>query len=285
MDRSKKQAFVRLLGMGGLVSAALISLGCSSSNSTSTPGTGGGSGGKGGSGSGGTSGGGGTSGPVDAGPVYGCAMSDPPPSPLIADFVSADGGVELTGGFSAYGSNAVDLPSYSLTGGVFNITDAVVTSSGYQYVGVVLYFSGNTGGTDCVDASAYAGIEFSLSGTLMGTGCSLSYSTQDSEHSAVVIDPSTGKPTDPKASGAVGIAGSSYAPQLNILPAMLTTTPQTIKVPFDDSSLQPGVPTAGIDPKKITGAQWQLTVPPTGDSGGGECDLNVTIDNVTFYSN
>jgi hypothetical protein len=284
MSGPKQQAFLGFLGIvgiAGLVSAALVSLGCSSSNKAGSPGTGGAAGGVGGKA--GTTGGGGTGGGGGDASMYGCAVSDPPPSALIADFASLDGGIEVTGSLSTYGSNAVDHPTYDPTGGSLNIMDAVVPGSNPQYVGLVLTIFGNSASTDCLDASAYTGVQFSLSGTV-SAGCPLSYSTQDSEHSPVVLDPPDGgMPVNATASGPVGAYGSSYAPQFNFTPAMITTAPQTIKIAFTDFS-QDGLPAdVALDPKKITGMQWQMTVPAIADGGPGECDLNITIDNVMFY--
>jgi hypothetical protein len=276
MTEIKKRAFA---GVVGLVAAGLFSVGCSSS-STATPGTGGTTGTAGATGSGGTTGTGtggsgtGTGGTAGTGP--GCHVSDVPASATIGDFSSADGGIASLDGISAYGG--VAQPSYTIAGGTLSITDQVVPGSTPKYVGLVIYFNGNAAGTDCVDASAYTGIEFDVSGTLTGAGCSVQYSTNDSEHadSTQLNSAGTG-PNDPKASGPAG----SYSPQLALSPIPSTTT--TKMVPFADSALGAGSPATPIDKMKITGVQWQLTVPAAGDGGPSECDLALTIDNVKFY--
>jgi hypothetical protein len=134
-----------------------------------------------------------------------------------------------------------------------------------QYVGVIVYFSGNSLGTDCVDATAYTGIEFTIGGTI-NASCTVQFSINDSEHDVVGNG-------DLKASGATG----SYAPQVFVtVPAQ----PMMLRVPF----IGPGAPAGGmpataIDPKKLTGVQWQFTIA----SGTGMCMANLTISNLNFY--
>ncbi len=277
MKDFRQRAFV---GLVGLVSAGLISIGCSSSNNNPGGSTGGSTGtGTGGhtSGSGGTgTGTGGSStgnGGAGGGAVVGCATSDKPASALIADFEGDAAGVEATGG-GLFTYSGVAAPTYKLEGGALHVTDTVAEGAMPQYLGVGIYFSGNTGGTDCTDASDYKGVQFDIKGTLTGTGCTLQYSTNDSEHTALST-------TDPKSGGATG----SYSPQVQIA-SDLSTTSMTVKVAFDDATLGVGSPDQPIDPKKIETVQWQLTVPPAsagGDGGSGQCALDMTIDNVKFY--
>jgi len=266
----------------GLVSLAL-SAGCSSNSSSGTGGSSGskgGSNGSGGAGKGGTGGGGGTG--VDAA-VLGCPASDPPASADIATFAAADGGLEIMGGIVTYGD--VPAPTYRPMSGHVEVTDNIVVSSKNHYQGFVIYFNGNTDGTDCINASSYTGIQFDLSGTLVGALCTVQFSINDSEHADSTV-PKSGTsdasfvPQDPKASGPKG----AYAPQLQIGP-MITTTTTTIQVPFMGSA----APTGGlpadtaIDTTRIEGVQWQLTTPLLGDGSATECDLTMEIANVKFY--
>jgi hypothetical protein len=282
MTEIRKRAFV---GIVGLVSAGLFSVGCSSSASTTGTGgttghagTSGGTAGTTGTGSAGTTGsGGGTTGTGGSSSTVGCQTSTVPTGATIADFASADGGIELMGGLSNFGG-AVSKPTFSIAGGTLSIMDNVVPAAAPQYVGVVLYLNGNAGGTECLDASSYTGIEFDISGSLTaGKACSIQYSTLDSEHSdSTQLNAAGTGPNDPKASGPAG----SYSPQLAIT---VTSTPVTTKVPFGDASLAPGSPSTAIDDTKITGVQWQLTVAGAADGGPSECDLALTIDNIKFY--
>jgi hypothetical protein len=286
----RKFALVGLLGLG------VASIGCGSkSSSTGT----GGSNGSGGSGKGGGSASGGSSGSNGSGgsaaPTTGCLASDPPMSATIADFASGalDGGIETMGGIFTYGD--IPPPGYTPMVGSIEITDNVLISpTKNHYQGFGIFFNGNTDGTDCIDASQYTGIQFDISGSLVGTGCTVQFSINDSEH-ADMTTPKSGTtvsfdagvdggfmPQDPKASGPKG----AYAPQLQIGPMIMSGT-TTIKVPF--SGTDPNVPTGGlpadtaIDTKRIEGVQWQLTTPLMADGGAEECDLDIKISNVKFY--
>jgi hypothetical protein len=50
-------------------------------------------------------------------------------------------------------------------------------------------------------------------------------------------------------------------------------------VPFVGGSLGTGSPATSIDKSKLTGVQWQFTVP----AGTGTCMVDIIIDNVAFY--
>jgi hypothetical protein len=270
MTEIRKRAFV---GIVGLVSAGLFSMGCSSSSGgTGSGGTTGHAGTSGGTA--GTTGSGGATGSAGAtgtgGAVAGCAASDVPASATIATFISADGGVQAMDGIFSYGDTP--KPTYSIANNEVNIMDSVQIGSAPHYQGFGLYFNGNTAGTDCVDAHAYTGIQFDISGTLTGVGCTMQFSILDSEHA----DPTTSTPADPKAGGIKG----DYAPQLAI--SSLTSNPTTLKVPY--STPAGGMPAAAVDPTKLTGVQWQLSVPAATDGGATECDWNINIANVMFYN-
>jgi hypothetical protein len=134
--------------------------------------------------------------------------------------------------------------------------------------------NGNAAGTDCTDAHTYTGVQFDLSGSLTGTGCTMQFSINDSEHQDM-----TTAGTDVKPSGPAG----SYAPQLQIA-GMLSSTVTTVKVPFTGTGAPTGgSPAAPIDPTKITGVQWQLSTPLAADGGPTECVWTFTVANVKFY--
>jgi hypothetical protein len=140
-----------------------------------------------------------------------------------------------------------------------------------QYSGAGIYFNGNTAGTDCIDGTAFTGVQFDIGGTVTGTGCTVQFSINDSEHSD-----STANPTmpDPKAAGPKG----SYAPQLTIT---VPATPTPMMVPFMGAGAPSnGSPATGIDKEKLTGVQWQITTPVGATSS---CAVDLTIDNVKFY--
>ena len=274
MTDIRKLAFVGLMSLG---LATLGSAGCSSSSnnsgtggSTGTGGTATGTGGT--SHTGGTTGGGtgGTSAGT-GGTTVGCAASDAPASAEIASFASADGGISSMFGTYTYGDTPA--PIFTYASGVLNVTDTVQISAKNHYQGFGLYMNGNSAGTDCVDGHTYTGVQFDISGSLTGTGCTMQFSILDSEHA----DMTQGNPPDPKASGPAG----SYAPQLQVTSAQLTSTKTTIMVPYTTPS--GGSPASAVDTTKLTGVQWQLSTPVLSDGGATECDWNINLSNVKFY--
>jgi hypothetical protein len=253
MTKISKLAFPRssgTLGALALVSAGLISLGCTSSGG----GGGTGNGGSSATGLGGSTGAGGTGGAVAA-----CAAA--PASGLIADFMG-DGGIELGGGITAYGGNA--QPSYTKSGGVLTITENNGPASAFQYAGTVIFFN------FCVDASAFSGVEFQLSGSY--SGCTIQYSTNDAEQDDMVTDPTKGKCT-------LG-TGKCYSPQTPI--SQVAPNAVTIQEPWS-TDVGGGAPPAPLDPKSLTGLQWQFTIPPLADGGSNSCVATLNISDVKFY--
>jgi hypothetical protein len=105
------------------------------------------------------------------------------------------------------------LPTNTVTAGALHITENAPATSVPQYVGTFLYFNG------CVDASAFSGIQFSISGSF--SGCTMQVFSNDTAH----YDVTTG------AQFATGPAGS-YAPQASIDASRVSSTPQTLKVAF-----------------------------------------------------
>jgi len=276
MTDFRKLAFVGLLSLG---LATVGSVGCSSSNNTTgtggSTGTGGtsshtgGSTGTGGSGSG-------TGGA--AGATLGCAMSDVPASAEIASFTAADAGTAAMYGTFTYGSTP--KPTYTISGGMVNVMNTVQIDASNHYQGFGIYMNGNATGTDCVNASAFTGVQFDLSGSLTGTGCAMVFSINDSEHA----DPAASTPADPKAGGPAG----SYAPQLAIMASQITSTAMTIKVPFTGAGSPAfaggaASPATAVDPMKLTGVQWQMATPKAADGGSTECVWNINLANVKFY--
>ncbi|HVV53577.1 MAG TPA: hypothetical protein VHO06_28230 [Polyangia bacterium] len=165
-------------------------------------------------------------------------------------------------------------PTYTISAGAVNVVDTIETGATSQYQGFGIYFSGNPAGTDCLDASRYSGISFTLSGSLMGAGCAMQFSINDSEHA-----PSSTS-FDPKAAGPVG----SYAPQLSLTNAELTSTATTIMVPFAGTGAPVGgSPPTPIDPSKLISVQWWMSTPVTSNGEPTECVWNVNLSNVSFY--
>jgi hypothetical protein len=264
MKENKRTALVQILS---LAAAGTMAFGCSSS--TTSTGTGG-SGGNHATGAGGTGAGGSGTGPTagagGSGTVAACAAA--PSSGLIADFMG-DGGIEIVGGLSTYPSGSTAIPAYTAGNGSLMITENAADSTKIQYVGTVLFFN------NCVDASAFSGVQFTLSGSF--TGCTIQYSTNDEQHDDMT--------TDPK--GTCTLGTMCYSPQAQI--TAVTTTDTVIMEPF--ITTPGGDPLAATDPTKLTGIQWQFTIPAAADGGtssaadGGasSCMANLTIKDVKFY--
>jgi len=267
MTDFRKLAFVGFMSLG---LATVGSAGCSSSSGSSGTGGSTGTGGSHAGGSTGTGGAGTAGNSGAAGATVGCAASDAPASSDIATFSSADGGISSLDGTFTYGDTP--KPVFTIGTGTVNVTDTVQTSAAPHYQGFGIYFNGNIAGTDCVDGHTYTGIQFDISGSLTGAGCTSQFSILDSEHADITAS------TDPKSAGPKG----SYAPQLQITSAQLTTTPTTIKVPYTTPA--GGSPASAVDTTKLTGVQWQLSVPAATDGGATECDWNINIANVKFYN-
>ena len=257
MTDFRKLAFVGLMSLGV---ATVGSAGCSSSSSsgtggsTGTGGTGTGTGGTHTGGSTGTGGtGAGTGGAAGATRrLCGCPMrrqartSRPSRAPTPA--------LPTMGGYL----HLRRYPQADLHGrgaGSVNVMDTVQLTAAAHYQGFGMYFNGNSAGTDCIDAHTYTGVQFDISGSLTGTGCTMQFSINDSEHAIDSLKSNAGT-DDPKAAGPKG----SYAPQLPITSAQLTSTSTTVKVPFTGASAPTGgSPATAIDPTKIEGVQWQMS--------------------------
>jgi hypothetical protein len=201
--------------------------------------------------------------------ALGCQTSDPPATSEIASF-SNGGGIAPWFGWSSFGNSP--QPTFTMSGGGANITDTIEVGAQSYYQGFGLYFDGNASGNDCLDAGSYTGVSFSLSGSLMGTGCSMQFAIVDSEHLQSIVDP--------KGAGPVG----SYAPQLSIAGTNLTATPVTLRVPFAGSAAPVGgSPPIPIDPYKLVGVQWWMSTPLASNGEATECVWNIDLSNVTFY--
>jgi len=126
---------------------------------------------------------------------------------------------------------------------------------------------------DCVDASAYNGIKFTISGTL-NAGCTLQFSAQFSENELAT--------TNPRTNSCVPPAGRSCYPPAYIFSTMtpLTTTPTDITVNFAQQT--GGAPLTVVDRARLSAFQWQLNPPAGVDGSGGGCNGDVSIDDVVF---
>ena len=187
-----------------------------------------------------------------------------PADGLIADFMGADDGIEIGGEIVKYGDgpppiDGPESPSYTTTGSALQIMENAPATPAPQYLGVLISFDG------CVDASAFTGVQFSISDTSLG-GCTMVYATGDVVHQSAT----TGLPY------ATG-APSAYPPEAAVTPE---PTPATLMMPFVGGP-SGGNPATPVDPTKLTIVLWEFQVAPSG--GALPCVADVTVDDVKFY--
>jgi hypothetical protein len=125
---------------------------------------------------------------------------------------------------------------------------------------------------ECVDATAFAGLQFSISGSL--SGCTFGQATQDSAHLA--YDGSSAGP------GALGTGAPGAIPNSTVLTSgQITPEPQTMTLPFAAQS--DGVPATPTDKSKLTWLDWVFVVNPYIGGGPTACKGDLTIKDVKFY--
>jgi hypothetical protein len=117
-------------------------------------------------------------------------------------------------------------------------------------------------GPACVNASGYSGVAFTLSVT--GT-CKNLFMFSDSDHLTPTNDNQRGSCS--------GSASTCYASQFLVSSA-------TTSVSFGATPTVVGMPTAAVDTGKLTGIQWQFSLP---DGSSSPCSGSFTVDNIHFY--
>jgi hypothetical protein len=291
MKEIRTRAFVGIVGLlaAGLLATSFSTAGCGSDDNgtgaAGSTGSAGSTGNAGSTGSGGTTGNAGSTGSGGNSSATNCigGLTTAPPMALITDFsdtAAGTGNVAFTygggmatrvqGGASTYQNPASTAGTLAVTGGALNFM-ATVSAAGtgadlYPYNGFVLFING----PHCTNASTYTGVSFKISGNV-GT-CGLVFSFGDSAHTTVGSDAMRGTGPD-----------GAYPPQYSIPASMVTTTPTTIMIAFNDPALsggEPPVTTSPIDKTKITGVQWQFSQSNTATA---PCTGSITIDDVTFY--
>ncbi|HVV52322.1 MAG TPA: LamG domain-containing protein [Polyangia bacterium] len=186
----------------------------------------------------------------------------PPATPLITgSFAGPSGG---TFGFNAPAlapPTVTTLPAADGSLGAIQVSanPGATTDPTQSFLGVGLFFVN----PPCLDASAYTGVQFTITGDL-GT-CSLAFGVVTSEDNSVANGP-----VGVCAAGPNGCFGPFSAP---LVPATGTTT-----VAFAD--LAGGAPQPTADPSALNGVQWTLDVPTDGVTA--PCVANFTISDVSF---
>jgi hypothetical protein len=204
---------------------------------------------------------------VGSGTPRPCTASETVVAPadgLIADFKDPDVGINFVGGHMlAYPIGSPTAPNYTTVGGSLHITLNRPATSVPQYLGVIVGAE-----PKCVDATAFDGVQFLISGSL--SGCTMRYYANDDAHQ----DDTTG------ALHASGPAGS-YPPQTTIRPSQVTSTAQILRMPFDGQS--GGSPATPVDPARLIFFGWQFDVDASSSGAQAPCIADLTIDDVRLY--
>lgn len=210
----------------------------------------------------------------------------PPAQRVITDFTytSSDGGTSttevrfggngtLTGGQAYYPNSG----SYPLT---VDVTQSSYHVSGRvgDYSGFALYFDN----CDRIDASAFKGIRFTISGTVPGNAISFAVGTLADKTTAawlIANGSTTAKATDSgKCTPSSNTNNEYYHPGCADPTAQIavTATPTVVDVPW--ANLVGGSPQASVTPKELTGMSWIL--PWT--EGRAPYDVDIVIDDLGF---
>jgi hypothetical protein len=175
------------------------------------------------------------------------------------DWGNAENG-ELTGGTHLYhGPNDENLmtvvspTSLRLTG----------TIAPFGYVGVVFWFD------ECVDASAFAGVEFAVGGSMGGSVLKAQVQTH-ADYPVDVADPKGGCSFTDCRDRFSECSGPVH--ELVVPPR-----PETLSLPW--SAFSDGVPVNDVTPEGLLGLQYQLEC-----QADTACEFNVTLSNVSFIS-
>lgn len=200
-----------------------------------------------------------TTGSVEQARPCGSDSTRAPSNGIIATFDGGDEPLEPRTLAFPVGGNVV--PHFEFEDGGLHVTAEVPATAEKQYPGIALGFNG------CVDASAFDGVEFSISGSF--SGCSLTFASGDAAHQ----DATTGAPI---ATGAPG----AFQPQTLIAGRMDSSEAVPLRVPFTQQT--GGNPDSPIDASELIFMLWQLNV-PTGGDDAEPCLADLRIDDVKFY--
>ncbi len=219
----------------------------------------------------------GTNCPKDGGVV--CPQTPVTSAAITTGGLNTAGGVTYGSGVNGWGSYSYAAPGQTApTGMVTSDGNGLHVQGGFvppvnaaaNYVGFGLY---ETNSSECLDATAYTGVQFDFSGSL--GGCFLSFGANFSGDLTPADDPGHG--------ACQGTDSTCYNPSADVT-AQATgggdAGAVTVKVPF--SKLAGGSPIATFDPRTLVTIQWQLSARAGGADAGG-CAADFTVANVAFY--
>lgn len=197
---------------------------------------------------------------------YATPGTDPNGKPGIVFGIGSD----LLGGSYTYSAPFLTAPQLSLEprgdGQALRVTaiPGVPVTSGNAWLGFG-FGIGIPPLALCLDASGYSGVQFTIEGSL-GT-CQLEFGVLFSEDDSIRDTP-------------VGACAPEVTACYTPLFGPLVPGPGGIvMVPFADMPISAGSPTSTVDTKAITGIQWELIAPLSGDP----CVASFTVDDVSFF--
>ena len=264
----------------GLLALPVAFANCGGGSGGDRGGTGGGSGsggttGSGGrSGSGGAVGSGGSTGSGGSMVTFSCMPGVSPTNPLLSDF-SATTWSNTAGKWGMAANLVGSLFSFHGPGVATAWNSSMVANEALVLSGTVDagdYANGGMSPFDqCVNTSAYTGVQFTLGGTT--AGCDLYFQVQTFSQQSTTNH-----------GGCVTPPGPCYAfPKVKVT---FGTTPITVR--FSELLNGAGTPVgASAVAMEMVGLQWQLQSPPPGDAGllQAACTgVNLTIDDVKFVN-
>jgi hypothetical protein len=197
--------------------------------------------------------------PVDGGGFACQALT--PAGPTITDFSTID----TSAGFIATGG---------ITGRIFTYpaTMTVVMTPALSIKGTVAGYSGfGIWLNQCVDASSYSGISFTIGGTL-GTPATLMLQAKTNTTTPI-------SPTTKHGACVAANPNNTYADCWD--PVAMVTVPgaaATVTIKWTDFS--GGKPSATVNPKEILGFQWSFNW--AGGDAGVAYAADVTLDDLAF---
>ena len=177
-----------------------------------------------------------------------------PTDGLIADFAEADSGVDGVGNVYFVYPDGASAPAVSIQGGTLHLTVNAPATQQKQYLGV-----GIGPEIDCINASAFTGVQFTISGSF--SGCVLRFFSADEVHQ--------------------DLSAGHYPSKTEIAVTQIASDPKLLKMPF--SGQTGGNPDEPIDPSKLFFVAWEFTVDAMVGNTPSNCVANIAIDNVKFY--
>lgn len=187
------------------------------------------------------------------------------PNENITDFASWSSGGEWQVDDMSLSGGSFEYTGESSTIAATHDADAEnmhIEATVEDYAGFGLWFG------PCSDASAFEGIEFTISGTLGSEG-SLDFQVQTSRNYPIDTANKKGECEGTFSDGCGFNTKSSI---------VVTDTAEVVQVRWED--LVGGQPLASLDPSELLGIQWQFNCPSDAEE---PCEVDVVIDDVKFY--